>query len=209
MKKILFAVLSMALFAACTPNATQSIENLKAAATGESNASAHYAAYSQKALAEGYVNVANMFAATSYAESRHAAKHLAELAKLGVKDFTPEITEAELGTTAENLATAIEGEKYEFTTMYPGFIEVAQQEKASGAEVAFEWAMAAEKKHAVFYQTALDCITSAGNDSAVSAVWYVCPECGNTLDSQSYTGEACEYCGTVAEQFMVFPKQQA
>lgn len=208
MKKILFAVAAMALFAACTPKADKTIENLKTAATGETNASAHYALYAQRALEEGDTNVYNMFSATSYAESRHAAKHLEELAKLGVADFVPQVAEITVGTTAENLATAIKGEIYEYTEMYPSFIEVAQQEKAKGAQVAFEWAMAAEKKHAAFYQQALDCINNpAVGDKGVSAEWYVCPKCGNTFNSTTFVNQPCEFCATPADQFQKFPKQ--
>jgi Rubrerythrin len=129
MKRIIFAALAaVVLLTSCATKADKTIESLKAAATGESNASAHYKQFSEKAYAEGFINVGNMFAATSHAESLHAAKHLEELAKLGVKDFVPEVTPAEVKSTLENLKEAVAGETYEFTDMYPGFMEIATSE---------------------------------------------------------------------------------
>lgn len=204
MKKITFALLSMLFLASCSTPATQTIENLKAAASGETSASTHYAAFSKKAAEEGYVRVANMFAATSFAESLHAAKHLAELAKLGVTDFTPIIEPFEIKTTLENLVDANDGEVYEFSAMYPGFMEVAKQEKADGAFVSFEWANYAEKKHSGFYIAAINALSNPEvGDNGVADKWVVCTKCGDTYLATE-VGEACDLCGTPVSQFKVF-----
>ena len=85
-----FARLIMLTFAAglisgCAPKPVKTVENLKAAYNGESTASAKYAAFAEKAKAEGFDTVAVMFLATSKAEAIHAANHLKVLEKLGVQ----------------------------------------------------------------------------------------------------------------------------
>ena len=91
-----FARLIMLTFAAglifgCAPKPVKTVENLKAAYNGESTASAKYAAFAEKARAEGFDTVAVMFQATSKAEAIHAANHLKVLVKLGVKLDGPQI----------------------------------------------------------------------------------------------------------------------
>ncbi len=197
----LFVALS---FSSCTPNPVKTIENLKAAATGESNASAKYALYAQKAEADSMFNVAAMFRATSAAEAIHSENHLKVLKSLGV-EFTPIVEEVVVGTTLENLEDAKKGEDYEQTTMYPDFIKAGQEEKASAAVVSFTNAMIAEGKHSGFYADAIAVITAQGNDSGVTVVgeWMVCPVCGDTYRNANLPA-ACDLCATPAEQFLKF-----
>lgn len=195
-------VAAVALLASCASTPVKTIENLKAAATGESNASASYALFAEKAAADSMFSVAAMFRATSAAEAVHAKNHLAVLKELGV-EFTPEIDAIIVGTTLENLAKAKEGEDYELTVMYPGFIEVAVTEKAEKAKNSFNWAMIAEGKHSAFYDAAINAITVDGTDVNVVSEWVVCPVCGDTYRKSDLTS-ACELCGTSMEQFMIF-----
>ena len=201
MKKIFFLLLAAAAFVGCsTP--TKTIENLKAAATGEANASAKYAAFSARAAADSLPKIAAMFAATSAAEAVHAANHIAELAKLGV-EFVPTVDSVVADSTLANLYTAKNGEEYEFSTMYPEFIEVAKAENANGALQSFDWATKAEQKHADFYITAIQSLESGQGDALVAATWKVCPKCGDTyLGTAEVT--ACELCATSADQFKMF-----
>src|ERR1035437_8557203 len=88
----LFAfTLVIGLTTSCSPKPVKTIENLKAAFNGESTASAKYAAFAEKAKAEGFDTVAVMFMATSKSESVHAANHLKVLEKLGEKVEGPVI----------------------------------------------------------------------------------------------------------------------
>ena len=170
--KILFAIVSIAMLAGCASKPTQTIENLKAAATNELNANATYTAFAQKAQEEGLKNVSALFQAAAAAESIHAARQMAVLKSLGVTDFNPQPAAGTVGTTLENLATALNGEQNESTTIYPGFIEIATKEKADSAQVAFKFAMEAEKMHATYYQAALDSLTAsmkAAQDAADAA----------------------------------------
>jgi rubrerythrin len=202
-----FARFIMLTFAAgvmfgCAQKPVKSIENLKAAYNGESTASAKYAAFAEKAKAEGFDTVAVMFQATSKAEAIHAANHLKVLEKLGEKVDGPQIGTFDVLSTAENLTDAIKGETYEIETMYPGFIAAAGTEKAKDAIKSFTWALDTEKKHQAFYKKALDSLNSGG-ESGLPLNWMVCPVCGNTYDMGSVPA-ACDFCMTAKEKFIAF-----
>lgn len=198
----LMFISAMMLIFGCATKPVKTIENLKYAYNGESTASAKYAAFADKAKAEGLDTVAVMFLATSKAEAIHAANHLKVLEKLGEKVAGPEIGKFEVLATAENLADAIKGETGEVESMYPGFIETATAEKSTDAVKSFSWAIDTEKKHQEFYKKALEAI-NAGGEKSLPANWLVCPVCGNTYDSGSVTA-ACDFCMTPKEKFLSF-----
>lgn len=179
---------------------TKTIENLKAAITGESTASATYAAYAAKAAQEGLPLIQKLFEAASKAESIHAANHNKVLEKLGAA-MDPIDIQIHVGTTAENLKAAIAGETYEFESMYPAFIAVAEEEGQKAAVRSFTWATEAEKEHADFYTAALQALES-GDTGALPKQYWVCPVCGDTFKSLESVN-ACPLCGARAEQFLV------
>ena len=193
---------ALLLIFGCTPNPVKTIENLKAAYNGESTASKKYAAFAERAKEEGLDTVAVMFLATSKSESIHAANHLKVLEKLGQKIEGPTIGSFTVLTTAENLADAIKGETYEIETMYPGFISEAKKEKSADAVKSFTWAVDTEKKHQVFYNSALSAI-KAGGEKSLPLNWFVCPTCGNTYDAGTVTS-ACDFCMTPRAKFIPF-----
>jgi len=199
----MLAVVSVFAVSCAGPKPEKTIENLKAAITGETNASAKYMAFSLKAAEEGYTNIAKMFSAASAAELVHVKNHNAALVKLGEEAFTPTADEPTVNSTAENLQTAIDGETYESTVMYPGFIDVATTEKCKEALQTFNWANDAEKTHAKLYTQALEILKANNNDETVSAEWYVCPKCGdlfNTLEGV----KSCPLCATNPSLFLKF-----
>lgn len=191
-----------ALATGCAPKPVKTSENLKAAYNGESTASAKYAQFAERAKAEGYDTIAVMFLATSKAEAIHAANHKKVLEKLGVIVEAPELGSFSVLSTAENLEDAIKGETYEVETMYPGFIKDAQTEKAADAVKSFTWADDTEKKHAVFYERALQALKGAG-EKDLPLTWFVCPVCGNTYDLPT-VANTCDFCMTAKEKFIVF-----
>ena len=192
--------MASALITGCAPKPVKTIENLKAAYNGESTASAKYAAFAEKAKAEGFDTVAIMFLATSKAEAIHAANHLKVLEKLGEKIMSPEIGKFEVLSTAENIADGEKGETYEVETMYPGFIAAAEKEKSSDAVKSFTWAFDTEKKHQQFYKTALASV-AANEEKTLPAKWLVCPVCGNTFN-ESAVAAKCDFCLTPKEKFV-------
>lgn len=200
--RFIMFILAGGLLVSCATKPVQTIENLKAGYNGESTASAKYAAFADKARAEGLDTIANMFMATSKAESIHAANHLKVLEKLGEKVEGPEIGNFEVLSTAENLADAIKGETYEINTMYPDFIAAAKKEKSADAVKSFTWALDTEKKHQAFYNTALEALNNGG-ESSLPLHWLVCPVCGNTyiLGTEK---DVCDFCRTPKEKFEEF-----
>ncbi len=147
--------------------------NLNTAINGETNAYTKYDAFAKKAEEEGYAQVAKLFRATADAERIHAGDEfdLAYAMDINSKEAVP--GEPAPGTTAENLQAAIEGETYEYTEMYPAFLELAEEEKLDAAAAIFRRAMVAEQCHAGNYQLYLDNL-----ENVEEADVYLCPTCG-------------------------------
>lgn len=200
--RLFMVILTIGIMSGCVSKPVKTIENLKAAYNGESTASAKYAAFAEKAKAEGFDTVAVMFLATSKAEAVHAGNHLKVLEKLGEKISGPTIGSYTILSTPENLTDAIKGETYELETMYPGFITVANTEKSKDAVKSFTWALDTEKKHQLFYKTALAAL-NGGGEKSLPAKWFVCPVCGNTYDIGTVTAK-CDFCMTPREKFIEF-----
>jgi rubrerythrin len=155
--------------------------NLKEAFAGESEANRKYLAFSQKADQEGFTSVAKLFRAVAAAETVHALNHL-------------RVMDA-IGSTADNLKTAIEGENAEYKEMYPTFIKQANEEKASDAIiVSFDVANKVEEIHAGLYKNALD---NLGKNKQVE--YYVCQICGNTVENNPL--DRCPICNAPGEMF--------
>jgi len=158
-------------------------ENLKDAFAGESQANRKYLFFAEKADEEGLPQVARLFRATAEAETVHARNHLRVLD--GIK------------STRDNLKEAIGGENYEYTQMYPGFIEQAKKEKNQGAEISFVHANAVEKIHHGLYQKTLKAVESG--ESIKDEPYYVCQVCGNTVPGAA--PDKCPVCGASKSQF--------
>ncbi len=140
----------------------QSITNLKEAFAGESQASQKYLAFAKKAEKDGFRNIATLFRTAAQAERIHAEGHLRALD--GIE------------STADNLLTAINGETYEYTTMYPPMLKQAEAE-GHKAKLMFGYAAQAEQVHAELYKLALEAV-KAGKDLPEDKI-YLCPVCGH------------------------------
>src|ERR1700759_4236341 len=112
-------------------NGTKTHDNLKEAFAGESQANRRYLYFAQKADVEGYPDVAALFRSVAEGETGHAFGHFDFLRETG-----DPVTGVPVGATDDNLKSAIEGETYEYTEMYPGFAKTARDE--GFAEIA-EW----------------------------------------------------------------------
>lgn len=202
MKKIYFylmMVVTLLSMASCSQKHDKTIANLKAAIDGESTASAKYAAFAEQAAKDSLFAVEALFKSTSQAEAIHVKNHQSVLAVLGVTDYVGNVGEFDVKSTAENLQTAIDGETYEFSTMYPGFIKDAETEKSKESIVSFNYAQDAEKGHARIYA---DVLAKIATPEALASVYYLCPKCGNVYESTP--AEICELCQTSSEQFIEF-----
>jgi rubrerythrin len=106
-------------------------DNLKEAFAGESQANRRYLYFAQKADVEGYPDMSALFRSVAEGETGHAFGHFDFLAEVG-----DPVTGVTVGKTQDNLKSAIEGETYEYTEMYPGFAKTARDE---GFEEIAEW----------------------------------------------------------------------
>jgi rubrerythrin len=122
---------------------TKSHQNLKEAFAGESQANRRYLYFARIADIEGYPDIGGLFRDTSEAETGHAFGHLDFL-----KEFGDPCTGLPIGSTEKNLKSAIEGETYEYTEMYPGFAKTARDEGFFELAEWFETLAKAEKSHA-------------------------------------------------------------
>ena len=126
-------------------------QHLKDAFAGESQANRRYLYFAQKADVEGHPDVAALFRSVAEGETGHAFGHFDFLAEVG-----DPATGEPVGTTENNLRSAIAGETYEYTEMYPGFSKTAREE---GFEEVAEWLETlarAEKSHAGRFTQALE-----------------------------------------------------
>ncbi|ARU61441.1 rubrerythrin [Tumebacillus avium] len=132
---------------------SKTADNLKTAFAGESQANRRYLFFAEKADAEGAVEVAELFRAIANGETKHAFGHFDALRNNGEGD---PVTGLPVNNAKEMLASAIAGETYEYTEMYPGFAKTARDE---GFDEIGEWmeVMAkAERVHAQRFQKLLD-----------------------------------------------------
>ena len=134
-----------------TLNGTRTHDNLKHAFSAESQANRRYLYFARRADIEGYPDIGGLFRDTSEAETGHAFGHLDYLKEAG--DPT---TGTAIGDTRKNLQSAIEGETYEYTEMYPGFARTAREEGFEEIADWFETLARAEKSHAGRFQKGLD-----------------------------------------------------
>ena len=159
---------------------SKTLENLKEAFAGESQANRRYLAFAKKADDEGYPQAAKLFRAAAEAETVHAHAHLR--AMKGVK------------STKENIQEAIDGETFEYTKMYPKMLEEAKEEGDKQATMSFDNANQVEAIHANLYK---DILANLGNNEDV--VYYVCQVCGNTVEKEPQ--EKCSICGAPKKLF--------
>ncbi|MBI3597038.1 MAG: rubrerythrin [Nitrospirae bacterium] len=128
-------------------------ENLKEGFAGESQANRRYLYFARRADIEGQPDIAGVFRDTAEGETGHAFGHFDYLAEVG-----DPVTGVAVGDTAANLKSAIEGETYEYTQMYPGFAKTAREEGFEEISEWFETLAKAEKSHAGRFTKALDTI---------------------------------------------------
>ncbi|MCX7179952.1 MAG: rubrerythrin family protein, partial [Proteobacteria bacterium] len=157
--------------------------NLNEAFAGESQAHQKYRAFAKKADQDGFASIAKLFRLTAEAERIHAEGHLKALDGVG--------------STADNLQTAISGETHEFKNMYPPMVKQADAD-GHKAKRMFEYAVAAEEVHAKLYALALEAVRQ-GKD--LSADFYLCPVCGYI--EMGKPEKSCPVCGAKPEKFVI------
>ena len=166
---------------------TETEKNLLAAFAGESEARNKYTYFASKAKKDGYVQISKLFEETANNEKEHA--------KLWYKIL------AGIGTTAENLQTAADGESYEWKEMYPSFAKKAREEGFNDIAALFVLVAAIEKTHEERYRKLLasvegDLVFSDDGDT----IWE-CSNCGHIVIGPK-APEICPVCNHPQAYFM-------
>jgi rubrerythrin len=135
------------------------IENLKEAIVGESNAKRKYELFAEKALNEGFPEIAHLFKAISTAEAIHIKNHLKAIEEItkksvdldAIANIEENVLKKQVRNTRNNLIQAIAGETFEFKKMYKGFMKNAKKNDVYLAEFSFDLARMAEIVHSKLY----------------------------------------------------------
>ena len=167
---------------------TQTEKNLLAAFAGESQARNKYTYFASKAKKEGYVQISNLFLETADNEKEHA--------KIWFKLL------GGIGTTAENLLAAAEGEKFEWTDMYARFAKEAREEGFEDIAKLFEGVGAIEKEHEERYRKLLANVQGGLVFSKDGDMIWQCANCGHIVVGKQ-APEVCPVCAHPQAYFQV------
>ena len=159
---------------------TQTEKNLEAAFAGESQARNKYSYFASRAKKDGFEQIAAIF--------QHTADNEKEHAKLWFKELEG------IGTTAENLVAAAEGENYEWTDMYAGFAKTAEEEGFTELAAKFRLVAAIEKRHEERYRALLRNVEAQEVFKKSEVKVWECRNCGHIVVGT----EAPELCPTCA-----------
>ena len=157
---------------------TQTEKNLEAAFAGESQARNKYTYFASKAKKEGYEQIAALFLKTADNEKEHAKMWFKELGGIG--------------TTAENLLHAAEGENYEWTDMYDGFAKTADEDGFPVLAAKFRLVAAIERHHEERYRALLQNVETQQVFAKSEVKVWECRNCGPIMVGT----EAPEVCPT-------------
>lgn len=171
---------------------TQTEKNLLTAFAGESQARNRYTFFASAAKKEGYEHICAIFTETADNEKEHA-KLFFKYLEGGAVEITATFPAGVIGTTAENLKAAADGEYEEWAEMYPKFAEVAKAEGFAAIAATFEKIATVEKEHEQRYRD-LQAKVEAGTmfESDVEIEWK-CRNCGYVYRGKS-APKACPAC---------------
>lgn len=159
---------------------TQTEKNLMAAFSGESEARNKYTYFASKAKKDGYEQIAALFLKTADNEKEHAKMWFKEL-------------NGGIGSTAENLLAAAQGENYEWTDMYDGFAKTAEEEGFHALARKFRLVAAIEKHHEERYRALLHNVETAQVFAKSEVKVWECRNCGHIVVG-TQAPEVCPTC---------------
>ena len=168
---------------------TKTEANLLAAFAGESQARNKYTYFASKAKKEGYEQIAALFLRTADNEKEHAKLWLKELEGIG--------------DTAWNLANAADGENYEWTDMYAGFAETAEEEGFTALAAKFRMVAAIEKHHEERYRALLKNVETAQVFERSEVKVWECRNCGHIVVGMK-APQVCPTCAHPQSYFEIY-----
>jgi rubrerythrin len=179
---------------------TKTQANLLKAFAGESMARNKYTYYAERAKKEGYEWIARVFEETADNERAHAEREF-QLMK-GKVEMTNTYDIHSLGTTLENLRNAAGGEKYEWTSMYPGFEKEAREEGQKLVADVFKEIAEVEEKHEERYNRLADRLESGTLFKAADPeTEWKCLNCGYIHKGQDVP-DVCPACAKPRGYYM-------
>jgi len=181
---------------------SQTEKNLLKSFAGESQARNRYTFFASVAKKEGYEQISAIFTETADNEKEHAElffKHL----KGGMVEITASYPAGVIGTTAENLKEAAEGEKLEWATLYPDFAEVAEKEGFADVANTFRMVAKVEKQHELRYRKLLANVEQGKVFKKDKVIKWKCRNCGHVYEG-SEAPEKCPVCDHTRSYFEVW-----
>ena len=168
---------------------TQTEKNLMAAFAGESEARNKYTYFASRAKKDGFEQISALFLKTADNEKEHA--------KMWYKELHDGV-----GSTAENLLAAAEGENYEWTDMYAGFAKTAEEEGFPELAARFRLVAAIEKHHEERYRALLQNVETAKVFEKSEVKVWECRNCGHIVVGTA-APEICPTCNHPQSYFEV------
>jgi rubrerythrin len=180
---------------------SQTEKSLLKSFAGESQARNRYTFFASAAKKEGYEQISAIFTETAANEKEHAELFF-KLLEGGMTEITASYPAGVIGTTAENLKEAADGEKLEWGTLYPDFAEVA--EKEGFPEIANTFLMVAkvEKQHERRYRKLLANVEQGKVFKKDKVIKWKCRNCGHVYEG-SEAPERCPVCDHPRSYFEV------
>ncbi len=181
---------------------TRTEQNLLAAFAGESQARNRYTYYASVARKEGYRQIEALFLETAENEREHA-KRFFKFLEGGEVEITTTYPAGIIGSTVENLMAAIDGENEEWTSLYPGAADIAEEEGFSDVAQAFRSVARVESRHEARYRKLLINIETDQVFKKETAVAWKCRNCGYVHDGHS-APDLCPSCLHSQEHFELY-----
>jgi rubrerythrin len=178
---------------------TQTEKNLLTAFAGESQARNRYAFFASKAKKEGYEQISGIFHETAENEKEHA-KRLFKFLEGGTAEISASFPAGVIGETKDNLKGSAEGENHEYTTMYPEFAKIAEEEGFSDVASAMRSIANAEKQHEKRYLGLLDNLNNNTVFMKDEIVKWRCRNCGYIHEGNE-APEECPACAHARSYF--------
>ena len=166
--------------------------NLITAFAGESQARNRYTYFSSQARKDGLIQIADIFEETANQEREHA-KRFFKFLQGGEAQVSAMFPAGMIGTTAENLKAAAAGENLEWTTLYPGFANVAREEGFEEIARVWEAIVVAERQHEKRYLGLLANVEAGTVFKKEQPVVWRCRNCGY-LHTGTEAPAACPAC---------------
>ena len=177
-------------------------KNLLKSFAGESQARTRYTFFASVAKKEGYEQISEIFTETAGNEKEHAELFFKYL-KGGDVEITAAYPAGVIGTTAENLKAAAEGEKMEWGTLYPDFAEVAEKEGFPEIANTFRMVATVEEKHERRYRKLLANVKQGKVFKKDKVIKWKCRNCGHVYEG-SEAPERCPVCDHARSYFEVW-----